>query len=104
MVSYVAAVSVTTTFALSFPGALLVPLTDGAVQVPDVILATSALGLAIGLSTVWLIDFNIVPKLNLDEHLPLSLPDGLVVQPSVAPLPSRDGREMVPVAGVTGTF
>ncbi|MCP4500138.1 MAG: hypothetical protein GY822_09275 [Deltaproteobacteria bacterium] len=103
-VTYVAAVTAGTSLVLSFPGALLVPLSGNVVQVSDVVLASAGMGLALGLGTVLLMDFDIVPDLHWDEHIPLDLPEGLLVQPSFAPLPSTDGKAVIPTVGLAGTF
>ena len=103
-VTYVSAVTAASTLVLLFPMAILVPMTDGLVQLPDLALASAAMGLAVGLGTVWLIDFSIVPDLGLDEHIPIDLPENLKVQPSFAPVPTPDGTGVTTVVGLSGTF
>jgi len=108
-VTYVTSVAGATTLVLALPGTLLALGTNGAVAVPDVLLASSLLGLALGLGSMPFIDFRIAPDVAfLEDHIPIHLPDGLEVLPTVTPLPPAPGREGKDQAamtlGLTGRF
>lgn len=85
-VTYVTSVAAGGTLLLALPGSLLALSTNGLVQVPDVLLASSLLGAATGLATMPLIDFRIVPELWLGEHVPVELPARVELVPTVTPL------------------
>ncbi|MBI1946793.1 MAG: HEAT repeat domain-containing protein [Deltaproteobacteria bacterium] len=102
--TYVTAVAAGTTLVLSLPGSLLAA-PPGGIEVPDVLLASGVLGLALGLGTMPFIDFRVAPDWGLGKR-----PDAADVAPPVelAPTalmvqPLRD--ESPPVAfGVAGRF
>jgi hypothetical protein len=106
-VTYVTSVAAATTLVASLPGALFAVRPDSPIKVPDVLLASSAVGAIIGLATMPLIDFRIAPDLGLgrrpgDDDVSAAL--GLDLRPTVLALrPMRD--EAPPMGfGVTGTF
>lgn len=104
-VTYVTSVTAATALVLALPGTLIAPLTNDIVQIPDVILGSTAAGLALGLGTMFLIDFDIAPDLKLNTHVPFDLPEGMQVAPTVAPVASLDGKSAPPmVVGLAGRF
>jgi hypothetical protein len=93
-VTYVTSVAGATTLVLALPGTLVALGTGGIIQVPDVLLGSSLLGVALGLGTMAFIDFRIAPEIEiLDEHIPIDIPDGVTVTPQVTALPPAPGLE-----------
>ncbi len=104
--TYVAAVAAGTTLVLSLPGALVAQSTNGAVQVPDVLLASSVVGVAVGLLTMPLIDFRIAPDWGLSQRPEETKTASAVrVTPTLlAVQPLADESEAPLALGVVGRF
>jgi hypothetical protein len=101
-VTYVTSVAGATTLVLALPGTLVALGTGGIIQVPDVLLASSLLGVALGLGSMPFIDFRIAPDVTfLEDRIPINLPDGFEVTPQVTPLPPAPGLEGEEQAAVT---
>jgi HEAT repeat protein len=108
-VAYVSAVAAGSTLVLALPGTLAALAAGPFVQVPDVLLASSILGMAVGLATMPLIDFRIAPDFNLDDHVPIEIPGDLELTPAVVPLEpaaalAADPNEMPISIGLAGRF
>ncbi len=107
-VTYVTSVAAGSTLLLALPGSLLALSSNGLIQVPDVLLVSSLLGAAIGVTTVPLIDFRIAPELWLGEHVPVELPGRVELLPVVTPLAPAAGlvetREVPLTLGFVGRY
>ena len=109
--TYVLGVAAGTTLVLALPGSLVATASNGGVEVSDVLIGASLVGLTIGLVTQGLIDFRVAPDLGLDKIMPIAPLDDVQVKPMIAPLApvaaatSHTGRPEMPlVFGAMGTF
>lgn len=103
--TYVLAVATGTTLVASLPGSLLAA-PPGGVEVPDVMLASSVVGLVIGLATMPLIDFRVAPDWGLGTPLDeaMHLPSGVSVTPTALVVPPLADEAPQVALGVTGRF
>jgi len=99
-------VGAATALVCTLPGSLIALAAPGAVTVSDILLASSALGIGLGLVTMPFIDFHIVPNLGLDEHIELGRKQGVAVTPTAFALPPpASAPHSIPVAmGVVASF
>ncbi len=103
--TYVLAVATGVTLVASLPGSLLAA-PPGDVEVPDVMLASSVLGLGLGLATMPFIDFRVAPDWGLGKPFDdlLSLPDDVSVTPTALVVPPIDDQAPQVALGVVGRF
>ena len=106
--TYVSAVAAALTLGLALPASLLAVNSGGAIQITDILLATSLIGAGGGVGTSFLIDFRIAPDLGLgrrrdDDQAWL---DGVEVQPTFALLPPNPrAPDVIPMGiGFIGKF
>ena len=106
--TYIAAVAAGTTLVLSLPGALFASRPDSPVKVPDVLLAATLLGTAIGFATMPFVDFRIAPDFGLGKR-PSNGPDvgnsaHLQIVPMVATFAPLRGHDAPVGFGLAGRF
>ena len=104
--TYVTSVATATTLVLSLPGSLLALSSGGVVTIPDVLLASTLIGTAVGLLTAPFIDFRIAPDLGLGRREGQVADGAFTAMPTLLTLaPSERAPEDVPLGfGLSGTF
>lgn len=101
--TYVVAVAAGTTLVASLPGSLLAA-APGGIEVPDVMIASSVLGLGLGLATMPFIDFRVAPDWGLGKSLDDTETPAVSMTPTALWIPPLADESPPMAFGIAGRF